>query len=143
MRGFGITFFLFLIFIAFVTPLRADHVSHHGDPNGLSRGLSEIHLLDEVPCGLPTDTVPESLIGTKFIAISLNIALGLFGLHRVFLGTDVIVPIFYTFTFGGGGILWLADLVMLICKKEYSQFTDNPRLVMFSGRKNEAASPHH
>lgn len=91
----------------------------------------EICLDDSACVDLMEDTLLVNHRGARFIAISLNIALGLFGLHRVFLGTDVIVPIFYTFTLGGGGVLWLADLVMLICKRDYSQFTDNPRLIMF------------
>jgi len=123
--------FFFLLLVASGFSLRAHHSSAPSTVDGPSILLLEICLDDSACVDLMEDTLLVNRRGARFIAISLNIALGLFGLHRVFLGTDVIVPIFYTFTLGGGGVLWLADLVMLICKRDYSQFTDNPRLIMF------------
>ena len=98
---------------------------------------------DANPGFISLDTLPESSNGTRWMAVSLNIALGLFGLHRVFLGTDLIVPIFYTFTLGGGGILWLADLAMLIFSKDITDYINNPRLVMFFNTKSQQNLPDY
>jgi len=71
----------------------------------------------------------------RLTAILLNLTLGLFGMHRVYLGTDIWVPLFYTFTFGGGGVLWIADLMVLTFGKELSGYCNNGRLLMFGGRE--------
>ncbi len=67
----------------------------------------------------------------RLIAIALNLTLGLFGMHRMYLGTDLIVPIAYTFTIGGGGLLWLTDLILLISTPDISPFMDNPNMFMW------------
>ncbi|HEY8403088.1 MAG TPA: NINE protein [Flavobacteriales bacterium] len=69
----------------------------------------------------------------RLVAICLNIALGLFGVHRMYLGTELYVPIAYTFTIGGGCVLWIADLVLLICTKDISPFFNNPHMFMWTG----------
>lgn len=68
----------------------------------------------------------------RLVAIALNLSLGMLGVHRMYLGTDVKVPIVYTLTFGGGGILWLVDLGFLIANKDIRPFLDNKHLFMFS-----------
>ncbi len=68
----------------------------------------------------------------RLVAICLNITLGLFGMHRMYLGTDLVVPIAYTFTIGGGCILWLADLVMLIAAKDISPYFNNSNMFMWA-----------
>ena len=67
----------------------------------------------------------------RLVAIALDITLGLFGMHRLYLGTDVKVPIGYTLTFGGGGVLWLADLVMLIATRDITPYMNNPHFFMW------------
>lgn len=67
----------------------------------------------------------------RLVAIALDISLGLFGMHRLYLGTDVKVPIAYTLTFGGGGVLWLADLVMLIATPDITPYMNNPHFFMW------------
>jgi len=67
----------------------------------------------------------------RLVAAMLNISLGLFGVHRLYLGTDVKVPVFYTLTIGGGGILWLADLGLILFSKDLSPFMDNPHVFMW------------
>ena len=74
-------------------------------------------------------TTSEATI--RFTAIVLNIALGTFGMHRIYLGTDVMVPVFYTCTLGGGMVLWLIDLGNLITVKDISKFYDNPSVFMW------------
>ena len=67
----------------------------------------------------------------RLVAIGLDLALGLFGMHRLYLGTDVKVPIAYTLTFGGGGLLWLVDLALLIGSPTIETYKNNPHLFMW------------
>lgn len=68
------------------------------------------------------------------VAILLNVSLGYFGVHRMYLGTDPKVPIFYTLSMGGGGLLWLVDLGILIAKKDIEPYINNPRMFMWAGK---------
>jgi TM2 domain-containing membrane protein YozV len=67
----------------------------------------------------------------RLVAIVLDITVGLFGAHRMYLGTDVKVPVFYTLTAGGGGILWLIDLGLLVASKDITPFLNNPHIFMW------------
>lgn len=67
----------------------------------------------------------------RLVAIGLDIALGLFGVHRLYLGTDIKVPIAYTLTFGGGGVLWLVDLALLVASPSIDAFKNNPHFFMW------------
>jgi TM2 domain-containing membrane protein YozV len=68
----------------------------------------------------------------RLVAIALNISLGMFGMHRLYLGTDVKVPIFYTLTLGGGMVLWVVDLVLLITADDLEKFIENPHVFMWN-----------
>ncbi len=69
----------------------------------------------------------------KVVSILLAIALGPFGAHRLYLGTNFKVPLIYTLTLGGGlGILPAIDLIILIITKEISRFQNNSRVFMWS-----------
>jgi len=68
----------------------------------------------------------------RLVAICLDITLGLFGMHRMYLGTELFVPIAYTFTIGGGCVLWLADLIVLITAKDIQPFINNPKMFMWT-----------
>jgi hypothetical protein len=70
----------------------------------------------------------------RAVAIALDITLGYFGVHRMYLGTDPKVPIFYTLSMGGGGLLWLVDLGILIAKKDIEPYINNPRMFMWAGK---------
>jgi hypothetical protein len=67
----------------------------------------------------------------RLVAIGLDVSLGLFGMHRLYLGTDVKVPVAYTLTFGGGGLLWLVDLALLIGSPSIESYKNNPHLFMW------------
>ncbi len=67
----------------------------------------------------------------RLVAIALNILLGPLGVHRLYLGTDVKIPILYTLTFGGGGVVWVIDLGFLIFSKDISRFKNNKRFFMW------------
>lgn len=68
----------------------------------------------------------------RLTAIALNITLGVLGVHRLYLGTDVKIATAYALTCGGGCILWLVDLGLLIGSKDITPFLDNPRLFMWT-----------
>jgi len=67
----------------------------------------------------------------RLVAIALDLTLGLFGMHRLYLGTDVRVPVAYTLTFGGGGVLWLVDLALLIGSDDIESYKNNPQFFMW------------
>jgi TM2 domain-containing membrane protein YozV len=68
----------------------------------------------------------------RAVAIALDVSLGLFGVHRMYLGTDLKVPVIYTVTIGGGGALWLVDLGLLIAVKDLTPFKNNSNVFMWN-----------
>ena len=77
-------------------------------------------------------------MGAALIAIPL----GMLGMHRIFLGTRPIVPIFYILTFGGGfGILPFIDFVVLIMADDVKPYIDNPRIFMWSNQESTSTLP--
>jgi TM2 domain-containing membrane protein YozV len=80
--------------------------------------------------------VPQKNV--RLTAIALNVTLGAFGMHRLYLGTDVKVPVFYTLTFGGGMVLWIADLGCLIFTKDISAYYNNPHIFMWHKHDDSA-----
>jgi TM2 domain-containing membrane protein YozV len=70
----------------------------------------------------------------RLVGAILCIALGTFGMHRIYYGTDVKVPIFYTLTLGGGlGMLPAIDLLHILFVRDLTRFYNNPRIFMWSG----------
>lgn len=68
----------------------------------------------------------------KWVAAGLDISLGLFGVHRLYLGTETHVPVMYTLTLGGGGVLILTDLGLLLFTKDVEKYADNSHIFMWS-----------
>ena len=68
----------------------------------------------------------------KWVAAGLDLSLGLFGVHRLYLGTESHVPVMYALTLGGGGILILADLGLILFSKDMEPYSDNANLFMWS-----------
>ena len=64
-------------------------------------------------------------------AILFTIFTGLFGGHRIYLGTHQRTPILYSVTLGGLGILPLIDLVHIIFTKDLSRFENVPKIIMW------------
>ena len=64
-------------------------------------------------------------------AILFTVFTGLFGGHRIYLGTHQRTPILYSVTLGGLGILPLIDLVNIIFTKDLSKFEDIPQIIMW------------
>lgn len=76
---------------------------------------------------------PQNINKTKLIAVSLAITLGVFGVHRLYLGTKSTVPIAYTLTLGGGmAILPLVDIFYIIAAKDINQITNNEFVFMWN-----------
>jgi len=68
----------------------------------------------------------------RLIAIVLAIALGPFGGHRLYLGTQPHVPVVYTLTLGGGfGILPLIDIFHLLFTKDVAPYRYNGNVFMW------------
>ena len=83
---------------------------------------------DEVYGVVQIDSTSKRM-GAALIAIPL----GMLGMHRIYLGTKPIVPIFYILTFGGGfGILPFIDFVVLIMADDVKPYIDNPRIFMWN-----------
>ncbi|UTW67702.1 TM2 domain-containing protein [bacterium SCSIO 12643] len=69
----------------------------------------------------------------KFIAITLAVTLGVFGVHRLYLGTATKVPIIYTLTLGGGfGFLVVSDIIAIIATKNLDKFSPNSQAFMWA-----------
>ena len=68
----------------------------------------------------------------KVVAAVLCIAVGPFGGHRLYLGTNEKVPIAYTLTLGGGlGILPIIDLGHIVFSKDISPYRGNNKVIMW------------
>lgn len=68
----------------------------------------------------------------KLKTILFTIFLGHFGVHRIYLGTDWKVPLFYTLTLGGGlGLLPLIDLFCIIFTNDLSVYEGISRFFMW------------
>jgi len=69
----------------------------------------------------------------RLVAALLTILAGPFGMHRLYLGTDVKVPVMYALTLGGGfGIIPLIDLGVILFSKDIEGFLNNSRFLMWS-----------
>lgn len=68
----------------------------------------------------------------RLVAAGLAITLGAFGAHRLYLGTDVKVPIIYGLTFGGFGVLVLIDLGHILFSKDLQAFYNNDQVFMWA-----------
>lgn len=68
----------------------------------------------------------------KLPAVLITIFLGPFGGHRIYLGTDVKVPVIYTLTLGGGlGLLPLCDLIAVLINDDLNDYADNSKIIMW------------
>lgn len=64
-------------------------------------------------------------------AILFTIFTGPFGGHRIYLKTQPKIPIIYSVTLGGFGVLPLIDLAHLIFTKDLARFEKNKKLFMW------------
>jgi hypothetical protein len=70
--------------------------------------------------------------GIRPTAMLITILTGPFGGHRLYLGTNETVPIFYALTLGGGlGILPLIDFLCITFTKDLSRYYGNDKIFMW------------
>lgn len=82
---------------------------------------------------IPTYTNSEKTTKRKIIAITLAVTLGVFGVHRLYLGTSTKVPIIYTLTLGGGfGVLVVSDIIAILATKNLEAFSPNEKVFMWA-----------
>jgi TM2 domain-containing membrane protein YozV len=67
----------------------------------------------------------------KWIAAGLDLSLGMFGVHRLYLGTEAHVPVMYTLTLGGGGMLVLVDLGLILLSKDIETYANSSHIFMW------------
>jgi TM2 domain-containing membrane protein YozV len=67
----------------------------------------------------------------KWVAAGLDLSLGVFGVHRLYLGTETHVPFIYTLTLGGGGVLILADLGLILLSKDIETYSNSSHIFMW------------
>lgn len=66
-------------------------------------------------------------------ALMLAILTGPIGGHRIYLGTAPAVPFFYVLTLGGGlGLLPLIDIFHILFSKDFEQYLQNDRVLMWT-----------
>lgn len=71
----------------------------------------------------------------KFVAIGLTIALGPFGVHRLYLGTQNKVPLAYTLTLGGGFFILPIIDAFYILLSEQKYIENNPYFFIWNKKK--------
>ncbi len=71
----------------------------------------------------------------KITAIFLALLTGPLGGHRVYLGTSTQVPLIYTATLGGFGILVVADIIVILVSKDLSELQNNDKIFMWISSK--------
>jgi len=70
---------------------------------------------------------------SKAIAVTLAVTLGVFGVHRLYLGTSTKVPIIYTLTLGGGfGVLVVSDIIAIIATKDLEDYAPESKVFMWA-----------
>lgn len=91
----------------------------------------------------PSDTISKKEFNKiKLTAVTLALTLGVFGVHRLYLGTKANVPIIYTLTLGGGFfVLPVIDIVYILTAKELSQLQNNDYVFMWNKKKKEIKPP--
>ena len=97
-------------------------------------------LLSQPPLAIQVSAMADSTIHRKhkLIAAVLAFPLGVFGLHRIYLGSAKATPLIYIATFGGlFGVLPFIDFVLIVLCKDINIYADNPHTFMWSkkGRK--------
>ena len=85
-----------------------------------------------------TVSVPARHEPTRLVAAALAVTLGPFGAHRLYLGTNAKVPVFYGLTFGGFGVLVLIDLGHILFTKDLTLYEHNDQVLMWAGKRADA-----
>jgi TM2 domain-containing membrane protein YozV len=77
----------------------------------------------------------------RLVAAALALTLGPFGVHRLYFGTDVKVPLIYGLTFGGFGVLALIDLGEILFTKDLGPFMNSDKVFMWGKGRSGSSTP--
>jgi len=69
---------------------------------------------------------------SKLIAASFNLTLGIFGVHRLYLGTKPSVPMIYAITLGGGGFLVVIDMGIILFCDDINKYSNTNSVFMWN-----------
>lgn len=89
---------------------------------------------------LRADTVHPAPHTSRGLAVALALTLGPFGGHRLYLGTKPKVPLIYSVTFGGFGVLVVIDIGQILFTKDLSRFQGSDRVFMW-GKGGDPTPP--
>jgi TM2 domain-containing membrane protein YozV len=74
----------------------------------------------------------QDQLKTRVNTTALAVTMGVFGVHRLYLGTHHRVPIMYTLTIGGGfGVLPASDIIAIWIDPKTESFMNNDSFVMW------------
>lgn len=89
----------------------------------------------------PQDSTIQRTENPRLVSAALALTLGPFGVHRMYLGTDVRVPVFYTLSLGGGiGVLPAVDFLILLFTKDIERFYGHEGVFLWTATKNRPLS---
>lgn len=91
--------------------------------------------LDDLALNVVSPSRPKDslVVKRKILAIGLAVTLGVFGVHRLYLGTAPKVPLIYTLTLGGGfGVLVVSDIIAILSSKKLDAFSPNENVFMWA-----------
>lgn len=77
----------------------------------------------------------------RLVATTLAVTLGIFGAHRLYLGTSTKVPIVYGLTFGGFGVLALIDLGHILFSKDLDAYRNDGNILMWADGASGGTTP--
>jgi len=86
---------------------------------------------------IPLLSKKEKQSGNRVTAIIVTILTGPLGGHRIYLGTNPVVPVVYSITLGGFFIMPVVDLGFLIGSKDISRFRNNEKIFMWLEPRNK------
>jgi TM2 domain-containing membrane protein YozV len=74
----------------------------------------------------------------RLVAFCIAILLGPFGAHRIYLGTEHMVPLAYVLTLGGGlGVVPVIDAILIVATKNLEPYQNNPRFFMWTSKDDD------
>lgn len=124
---FACGFFMPSISVAHIQTMQSEHISATSI-DGPIKGIKPIkQKLRQFKAKLQ-----RRIQNDKANLAVLTITLGIFGGHRLYLGTEAHVPVLYTVTLGGGlGIVPIVDLICILGTKDLDKYVDDPRFIMW------------
>jgi len=129
MRTAPVAFLLFLFSVLFT-----------GTTFGTPVSLTD-QRLSVTSNSVPQDTTVLPKKPKRVIAAALDLTLGPFGVHRLYFGTAVKVPLIYGLTFGGFGVLVVIDLAEILFTKDLGPFMNNDKVFMWSKGESGRSTP--